>query len=99
MNEKEEYWKFAESEKHFNDIQAGVRNLASAWMLAAFGAIALLMKSGGDAKWLVQPSVLIGVVSGMATLGLLVLWILDQLVYERLLNSVFLVALKKEFDH
>lgn len=98
MNKNEEYWKFAESEKHFNEIQAGIRNLASGWMLAAFAAIALLLKTDKNVTWLLSPAILVGIVSFMATLGLLILWINDQLVYERLLNSVFLVALKKESD-
>lgn len=98
MNKNDDYWKLAESEKHFNDIQAGIRNLASAWMLAAFAAIALLLKTTKDVTWLVSPSVLVGVVSFMATLGLVILWINDQLVYQRLLNAGFLVALKLEYD-
>jgi len=99
MNKNDEYWKFAESEKHFNDIQAGIRNLASGWMLTAFGAIALLLKTDNtNIHWLASPAVLVGVVSFMATLGLVILWINDQLVYQRLLNAGFLVALKLEFD-
>ncbi|HVV71189.1 MAG TPA: hypothetical protein VHI52_06775, partial [Verrucomicrobiae bacterium] len=98
MDKSEEYWRFAESEKHFNEIQSGIRNIASGWMLAAFGAIAFLLKSDGQGGWVVAPTILIAVVSCMATLGLLVLWINDQVVYERLLNSDFLVAVKREFD-
>lgn len=99
MNKNDEYWKFAESEKHFNDIQAGIRNLASGWMLAAFGAIAFLLKTDNtNVHWLASPAVLVGIVSLMATLGLAILWINDQLVYQRLLNAGFLVALKLEFD-
>lgn len=94
----EEYWKFAESERHFNELQAGIRNLASGWMLAAFGAIALLLKSDANVSWLVSHYVLIGVVSLMATLGLLILWINDQMVYQRLLDCCFVVALKMEYD-
>jgi hypothetical protein len=95
----DEYWKFAESERHFNEIQSGIRNLASGWILAAFAAIALLLKTDKDVTWLVSPAVLIGVVSVMATLGLLVLWINDQLVYQRLLDSGFIIALKREYDN
>lgn len=98
MDKIEEYWKFAELEKHFNEIQAGIRNLASGWMLAAFGAIALLLRMDTTTTWRVSPAVLIGVVSLMATLGLLILWINDLLVYHRLLDGVFIVAAKKEFD-
>lgn len=99
MNQKDEYWKFAESERHFNEIQSGIRNLASGWMLAAFAAIAILLKSDPNVKWLVSPAVLVGVISFMATLGLLVLWINDQLVYQRLLDCGFIMALKMEYDN
>ena len=99
MDQKEEYWKFVESERHFNETQSGIRNLASGWMLAAFAAIAILLKSDPNVKWLVSPAVLVGGVSMMATLGLLVLWINDQLVYQRLLDCGFIIALKMEYDH
>jgi hypothetical protein len=99
MNTPDDYWKFAESERHFNDIQAGIRNLASTWMLAAFAAIAMLLKSEDKGTWLVSPAVLVGIVSFMATMGLIVLWINDQKVYQSLLNSGFLLALKAEYDN
>jgi hypothetical protein len=95
----EDYWKFAESERHFNETQAGIRNLASGWMLAAFAAIAFLLKTEESVTWLVSPAVLVGVVSFMATMGLLVLWINDQLVYQRLLDCSFISALKMEYDN
>ncbi len=99
MNPKEEYWKFVESERHFNSIQAGIRNRASTWILAAFAAIAVLIKTSQETTWLVPSAVLVGIVSCMATIGLLLLWINDQLVYQRLLNSVFVVGLKCEYDN
>ncbi len=94
----EEYWKFVESERHFNATQAEIRKQAATWILAAFGAIALLLKSEDKVNWLVSPAVLVVIVSVMATLGLLVLWINDQLVYQRLLDCGFIIALKMEFD-
>lgn len=33
MKTDEEYWKFAEAETHFNEIQTGIRNHAEAWLL------------------------------------------------------------------
>ncbi|NIP23697.1 MAG: hypothetical protein GWN67_06300 [Phycisphaerae bacterium] len=99
MEPIEEYWKFVESERHFNTIQTGIRNRASTWMLAAFAAIAVLIKTSKDTTWLVPSAVLVGLVSFMATIGLLVLWINDQLVYQRLLNSVFIIGLKWEYDN
>lgn len=99
MEKYEVYWKLAESEQHFNELQAGIRNRASTWLLAAFTAIALLIKTGAGTTWLVPSSLLIGLVCLMGSIGLLVLWINDQMVYHRLLNSVFLVGLKMEYDN
>lgn len=99
MNTNDEYFKLAEPERHFNEIQAGIRTQAATWMGAAFAAIALLLNTNENPKWLVPPAVLIGVVSFMATLGLLVLWINDQMVYQRLLNSGFIMAMKMEYDN
>jgi len=99
MNASDEYWKFGESERHFNNIQAGIRNRAATWLLAAFGAIAVLIKTSENTTWLVPSAVLVGLVSFLATMGLLVLWINDQLVYQRLLNAVFLIGLKREYDN
>jgi hypothetical protein len=48
---------------------------------------------------MVSPAVLIGVISIMSTLGLMVLWINDQLVYQRLLDCGFIIALKMEYHN
>jgi hypothetical protein len=45
-------------------------------MLAAFGAVAILLKTSGSFQWVVSPAVLVCTVSAMATMGLLV--IMDQ---------------------
>ena len=95
----DDYWKFAESEHHFNDTQADIRKHAATWMLAAFGAIAILLKTSGNVQWVVSPAILVCTVSAMATMGLLVLWINDQLVYQRLLDAGFIIALKMEYDN
>jgi len=59
MSKQDEYWKFAESERHFNETQAGIRNHAATWMLAAFAASAILLKSEDKVNWLVAPAVLV----------------------------------------
>lgn len=101
MDLHEKYWKFVESERHFNTIQAGIRTRASTWLLAAFGAIAVLLKTGSTESYTLYFStpVLVGIVSLLGAMGLLVLWINDQVVYQRLLNSVFLIGLKREYDN
>ena len=99
MNSQEQYWKLVESEQHFNTIQAGIRNRASTWILAAFAAIALLIQVSKEVTWLVPSAALIGLICLMATVGLLLLWINDQIVYQKLLGSVFMVGLKWEYDN
>jgi hypothetical protein len=91
-------WKLAEYERHFNTIQAGIRGLASVWLLAAFGAIATLLKREEADKLWVPPEWVIGSISAMGAGGLALLWIIDQLVYHRLLNAAFIVGLKLEQD-
>lgn len=94
----EDYWKIGEMEQRFNSTQSGVRTLASTWMLAAFGAIAVLIRTEQGVTWLLHGQLLIVIVSTMASVGLFTLWIVDQMVYQRLLNSAFLVGLKLEHD-
>lgn len=111
---EDEYWRLAEFEHHFNDIETRTRIIAATWMVVAFGAIAVLVQqsggttnllsyllnqSNGAAKWLIPPAALISLVCLMATVGLFVIWIIDQLVYHRLLESVFLIGLKLEHDN
>ena len=92
----EQYKGIASHEQHFNGLQAGLRQLASAWLLAALGAIAWLVKSKVDGSML-DPRLLIAIVAAMGNLGLLVTWILDQVVYHRLLNAAFLLGLRLEY--
>ena len=91
-------WKIAEYERHFNTIQAGIRGLASVWLLAAFGAIATLLRREEADKLWVPPEWVIGSICAMGAGGLALLWIIDQLVYHRLLNAAFIVGLKLELD-
>jgi len=67
MKTNDDYWKLAESERHFNETQAGIRNHAATWMLAAFAAIAIRLKSEDKVNWLVSPAVLVVVVSVMTS--------------------------------
>ena len=88
--------RLAENERHFHTIQAGVRGLASTWVLAAFGGIALLLQAKKESTWLFQPLPLVIVICLMANCGLSVLWIIDQLVYQRLFNTNYLAGLRLE---
>src|SRR5437016_10800650 len=88
--------RLAENERHFHTTQAGVRGLASTWVLAAFGGIALLLQAKKESTWLFHPLPLVIVICLMANIGLSVLWIIDQLVYQRLFNTNYIAGLRLE---
>ena len=91
-------WKLAEYERHFNVIQAGIRGLASVWLLAAFASIATLLKRDQVSNMWIPVEWVIVSVCAMGAVGLALLWIIDQLVYHRLLNAIFITGLKLEYD-
>lgn len=97
MDKLEHYWKLGEAEQRFNETQAGIRTLASGWLLASIGAIAVMLKAGGDGKWIIAPELIVVIIATLGCLGLAILWVMDQLVYHRLLNSIFLVGLRLEY--
>ena len=72
-----------EREKHFNDLQAEYRSLASTWLLAAFAGIGFVLSTT------LTPSVPVeALVTGIAiagAIGIALLWVLDVLVYHDLL--------------
>jgi hypothetical protein len=88
--------RLAENERHFHTIQAGIRGLSSTWTLAAFASIAILLKQEKDVAWLFSPFALVILISLMANIGLSVLWIMDQLVYQRLFNTNYIAGLRLE---
>jgi hypothetical protein len=98
IDSHDHYWKLAEYEQHFNKLQTMIRQIASGWLLVAFTAIAVLLGTGKSGDYMFPSFSLIIFVCAMGSTGFLVLWIVDQLVYQRLLNAVATVALKMEFD-
>jgi hypothetical protein len=73
-------------ERHFNTLQGAYRGLASTWLLAMFGGLGFVLKDMAESreKWLVVCG--LGVAAGV---GILLLWMLDVLVYHRLLLAYF----------
>jgi len=98
MDKFERYWKLSEMEERFNSSSGGIRGLTSAWLLASLGAIGWLFSSFNHETWLLPLGFLIVVVTTLGCIGLITLWVMDQLVFHRLLSSVFLVGLKIEKD-
>ena len=91
----ERVWKIVEEigvqERHFNGLQTGYRSMASAWLLATFAGIGFAstqtIQIGIDRELLVAA---IAVAGGV---GIALLWVLDLLVYHRLLDSCFIEGL------
>jgi hypothetical protein len=98
MDKFERYWKLSEMEERFNSSSGGIRGLASAWLLASLGAIGWLLSTYDPETWPLPMGFLIVVVATLGCIGITTLWVMDQLVFYRLLNSVFLVGLKIEKD-
>jgi hypothetical protein len=98
MDKFERYWKLSEMEERYNASAGAIRTLASAWLLASLGAIGWLFDSYVPQTWPLPLGLLVVVVMTLGVIGMLTLWVMDQLVFHRLLTSVFLVGLKMEHD-
>lgn len=82
-------------ESDFDKAQSSLRTIASAWILAAIGAVGLVTQAefGGTSR--LDPVVAASarqILLLAATLGLSSLWYLDQRVYQRLLHAVYSVG-------
>lgn len=91
------YNHIAQEEQHFNNLEMEYRKLASQWLLVSLGAIGFVIT-----KQDIVPFNIWGLVIGIclaATVGILVLWMLDIKVYHELLHSAFRegVLLEKQY--
>ena len=84
-------------EQHFNEIQMKLRAIASTWMLASLGGIAFLLVNKIEVELIFNRYNIINVVSAMTVIAMFILWLIDQLAYQRLLNSCLVVDLYAEF--
>jgi len=97
MDKLETYFKLSDIEQRFNESEAGVRTLASGWLLASLAGLGWLLEPGkAEGPWPVPLGLLVSIVCTMAVAGIATLWVLEQLVYHRLLDAVFLVGLRME---
>lgn len=75
------------AEHHFNDLCFKIRTLASTWLLATFGGVGFLLTKTIDSSLNVDH--LLVMLCWIGSIGIAVLWILDLLIYQRLLNAWF----------
>lgn len=92
--ENEVYASLREYEEHFNTTQVEIKKLASGWMLIVFTAIGFIIR--GDlvaGRSLFDSALLLGLIGLGGNIGLISLWLLDQRVYQQLMNADFEVGL------
>ena len=91
-------WKIAQEigvqERHFNGLQTAYRNMASVWLLAAFAGIGFAISQ--KLALTLDRELLIAAVAAAGGVGIALLWVLDLLVYHRLLDSCFIEGLVLE---
>jgi hypothetical protein len=93
MNDKEveHIWNFyielGLMERHFNEIGSGYRRLASTWLLAAFAAIGFVLST--ELALQIPPELIIAALGLAGGVGVFLIWVLDLLVNQRLLDASF----------
>jgi len=91
----ERVWKLVSEigvqERHFNVLQSTYRNMASAWLLATFGGIGFALTQRPLIG--IDYELLMAGVAAAGCVGIMLLWGLDLLVYQHLLDACFVVGL------
>ena len=80
---------------HFNTIESTYRALASTWLLAAFAGIGFVLKDV-DSEY---GPLYIAAIAAAAAAGVFLLWLMDLMVYHRLLGAAFGEQLELETRH
>jgi len=85
------------SERHFNNLEAEYRKLASIWLLAGFAGMGFILKE--NPQMAVPREVALVAIGLAASIGIFLLWIVDLLVYHQLLDACFTQAKQIERNH
>ena len=100
-NEYERVWKIycelGQIERHFNNAQSTYRALTSSWLLAAFGAIGFVLSR--ELALRIPGELVIASIGMAAAVGVYLLWVLDLLVTQRLLDAAYIEARNLENSH
>jgi hypothetical protein len=85
----EAYKEFGDYERHFNQMQSICRGFASTWLLATFGGIGYALWNSNFAASVVGPRTAAASLVALAGgTGIFLLWLIDIVVYHRLLVAV-----------
>jgi hypothetical protein len=81
------YCELGEMQRHFGNAQSRYRALASTWMLAAMVGIGFVVEKKLE---IIPTELLVGLIGVVASVGLGLLWVIDLLVYQRLLDAAYI---------
>jgi hypothetical protein len=99
--ETEHIWNFYVEmgllERHFTQIQSGYRTLASTWLLGAFAAIGFVLATRFSLP--IPRELLIAAIAIAASIGVYLIWVLDLLVTQRLLDGSYIQSRALEHTH
>ncbi len=83
------------AEHHFNDLCFKIRILASTWLLACMGGVGFLLSKTINVD--LQTNQLLILLCWVGAIGTMVLWVLDLLIYQKLLNAWF--SSREKIEH
>lgn len=86
--------KLTASEEHFDTMKSTCKSLASTWLLATFAGMGFALTQ--NFGFAVSTEVITFGIGLAGATGVFLLWVLDLLVYHRLLDASFIEALKLE---
>ena|SRR5262249_60041793 len=93
------YCELGQIERSHSNIQSSYRTLASTWMLAAFAGIGVVISTKGEFAFPIPRELLLVVIALAGAVGLALLWVLDLLFYQRLLDAAYIEAKDLEDRH
>ena len=84
----EVYKELGNHERHFNSIQGVYRGLASTWFLACFAAIGFVYTKDNKVEIPFDTELIASLTATVVSTGIFLFWILDVVVYHKLLLAV-----------
>jgi len=96
-SEREHLWKvyleLGVMERHFGDAQLRCRAIASTWLLAMFAGFGFLISKDLN---VFPPQMLIAALGFVSASALFIMWVIDLVIYQRLLDAAFIEGMSLE---
>lgn len=92
MSDIECYKEYGAYERHFNQMQSSCRTLASTWLLATLGGIGYVIGNINYSPRVIDAKTAGSLIALAGGTGIFLLWLVDIVVYHRLLVAVTIVS-------